>query len=103
MHGAIIVLDRADTALYQILPMLQEPVHIAAKFGKRLHPPTLSSCSERKNRLSSTECLTASRSFRGGVSNGTGSRRTSRSLRRDCFYDQRLRADCHDRHTSHAR
>src|SRR5262247_890159 len=38
MHCTIIVLDRADTALYQILPMLQEPVHIAAKFGKRFHP-----------------------------------------------------------------
>ena len=36
--------------------------------------PTLSRCSERKNRLSSAACLTVSRSFRGGWSNGTGAR-----------------------------
>src|SRR4029434_6976283 len=43
--------------------------------------PTLSRCSERKNRLPSAACLTASRSFRGGLSHGTGARRTSRSPR----------------------
>src|SRR5262245_30674143 len=36
--------------------------------------PTLSRCSERKNRLSSVACLPVSRSFRGEWSNGTGTR-----------------------------
>jgi Tn3 transposase DDE domain-containing protein len=36
--------------------------------------PTLSRCSERKNRLSSVACLPISRSFRGEWSNGTGAR-----------------------------
>ena len=36
--------------------------------------PTLSRCSERKNRLSSAACLTVSRSCRGGWSHGTDAR-----------------------------
>src|SRR4029453_3267016 len=50
--------------------------------------PTFSRWSERKNRLPSRACLTASRSFRGGLPHGTGSRRTSRSPRLDSFCDQ---------------
>ena len=59
---------------------------------KQLLEPTLSRCSERKNRLSSAAYLTASRRCRGGLSHGPGVRRASRSLRRDGFCNQRLRA-----------
>ena len=61
-----------------------------------LYLPTLSRCPERKNRLSSPECLPASRSFRGGLSHGPSARRASCSLRRDGCCNQGHRADGDD-------
>jgi hypothetical protein len=66
----------------------------AVQYGtSKVFYPTLSRCLERKNRLPSAAYLTASRSFRGGLAHGTGSRRASRSPRLARFCDQGLRAD----------
>lgn len=61
--------------------------NLSEEVKKGMLEPTLSRCSERKNRLPSAACLTASRSFRGGLSYGTSSRRASRSPRLDRFCD----------------
>src|SRR5437016_1099718 len=73
--------------------MLLAMAVVVLKVVALIFQPTLSRCSERKNRLPSAAYLTASRSFRGGLSHGTGSRRASRSPRLARFCDQRLRAD----------
>jgi hypothetical protein len=82
----------AKTILVQLNHKIATFEHLSKRLVLVLQP-TLSRCSASKNRLSSTACLTVSSGFRGGLSNGTSSRRASRSLRRDCFCHQGLRAD----------